>query len=408
MRSGNSRLKTQPKLKARKTPLNASTDKASKSGKRTDSIVSRIISQFTTQSRANIEGWRAAIAQAENDRYPKRELWAKLVKELDLDAHWSAQIQIRKSLLMMRRMEVIDKVTKKEIPEKSALFQQPWFKELVSIALDAKFFGTQAVEIQDLMSGNKKANAVFRIPMANLIPERKQIVTKAGDNVGKFHGDDPFVFWFDEDIFLGLLCKAAPHIIWIRNAFQAWSEFIEKFGIPMRIAKTNKRDQGSIDKLERMLDELGSASRAIFPEGTTIDFKEVEAADAFEVFDRLIIRSSEMISKLVNGATMHSDSGSSRAQGEIHLRVVEMHIHADMMDIEAQVNWSIGQRLQSLGFEFNPDKEEFRFDKSQKIKLDEYWKIVYGMLDLGYNVEKEWLNKKFGMQFTERRDRPIP
>ena len=406
MTSQNSRYKGHQKTEPRRTQGNGPHNLSDKQAKRANAIISKIVQQFTARSRVDIKKWRDAMAQAENDRYPKRQLWAQLVKDLDLDAHWSSQVQIRKLFGISRPFMVVNKNTREPIPERTQLFQAPWFYELMTIAWDAKFFGTQAVEIQDLLQGNMKWDAIYTPPMGHLIPERRQILKKDTDQTGDFYGDDPYVMWFDEDVLMGLLCKAAPHIIWIRNAFQSWAEFSEKFGIPMRYATTNKKDKPTLDKLEKMLDELGSASKAIFPEGTTIDFKEAETKDAFEVFDRLIVRSSEHISKLINGVTMLSDNGSSKSQGEVHERIFKEIIDSDCRDFEGQMNWSIGPQLKQLGFPFNPETEEWTFDKNEQLSLGALWNILQGVLKF-YEVDDKWMAEKFAIPITGKRATPL-
>lgn len=406
MSSGNFRGNTHTKSGGRKSPLNVSKPFNPKDAKRAGAIINRIVQQFQARSRVDINKWRDAIKQAENDRYPKREQWGRLIKDLDLEAHWSSQVNIRKLFGMTRPFMVVNKKTRQPIPERTASFQAPWFYELMTVAWDAKFYGTQAIEIQDLLAGNMKWDAIYTIPTGNLIPERRQVLLREGNNVGVDVADDPYIMWFDEDVFMGLLCKAAPHIIWIRNCFQSWMEFAEKFGIPMKYVTTNKKDKATLDRLEEMLDKLGSASKAIFPEGTMLDFQEAETKDAFEVFDKLIVRSSEHISKLLNGGTMLSDNGSSKSQSEVHERVFNKIIDSDCTDFEAQMNWSVGPQLAQLGFPFNPETEEFIFDRNEQLSLGALWNIVQGVLKF-YEVDIDWLKEKFTIPVTAARATPL-
>jgi hypothetical protein len=406
MSSQKFRGNTRAKYQGRKSPLNAAGQNLSKDAKRAGAIINRIVQQFQERSRVDIKKWRDAIAQAENDRYPKRNQWARLLKDLDLEAHWTSQVNIRKLFGISRPFMVVNKKTREPIPERTSMFQAPWFYELMAVAWDSKFYGTQAVEIQDLLQGNLKWNAIYTIPQGHIIPERRQVCLKDGDNTGIPMADDPYVLWFDEDVFMGLICKAAPHIIWIRNCFQSWMEFAEKFGIPMKYVTTNKKDKATLDRLEEMLDKLGSASRAIFPEGTQLDFKEADSKDAFEVFDRLIVRSSEHISKLINGVTMLTDNGSSKSQSEVHLEVFKKIVDADCTDFEAQVNWSIGPQLAQLGFPFNPETEEFTFDHNEQMSLAALWNIVQGLLKF-YEVDTDWLQEKFTIPITGSRATPL-
>ncbi len=130
------------RLKPAISPRNAADAKAAKLTKRDQAVINKIVQQFTSRSRVDIDKWRAAIAEAENDRYPKRSKWADLVKDLDLDAHWSSQVLIRKLSVMRKKFLVRDKNTRKDIPEKTQLFQSPWFYYMMSTALDRNYFGT--------------------------------------------------------------------------------------------------------------------------------------------------------------------------------------------------------------------------------------------------------------------------
>jgi len=313
---------------------------------------------------------------------------------------------IRRLSVLCRPFKVVDKKTRKEIPDKTQLFQAPWFYYLVTLALDAKFFGTKAVEIQDLMFGNYRKNAIWEIPQVNLAPEEKLFLAKASDTFGYNYADDPYVIEFCEDTFLGIMYKAAPYIIFKKNALQSWAEFGEKFGIPLRYVTTNKKDKATLDRLEQMLDKLGSAAKAIFPEGTVIDFKEAKTEDAFEVFDRMIDRCNSEISKLVNAVTMISDDGASLSQSKVHAEINKKVIDADCASVQGVIQWDVLPQLQSLGFPYNPLTEEWVWDDNEQMSKGALWNIVQGILKF-YEVDETWLTEKFGVPVKGKRAVPI-
>lgn len=374
--------------------------------KRDKGVMSKIIAQFTSRTRIDIKAWRDALAEAEQDRYPKRVKWAKAVKDLDLDAHWTSQVLIRKLSVMRKPFIVRDKKTKKANPEKTSIFQAPWFYQLMKAGLDAKMYGTQVVEIQTLLAGDYSREAVYRVPQLHVAPEAKTILMRESDSIGYVYADDPYILEFPEDSLLGLLYKAAPHIIWKKNAQQSWAEFLEKFGIPMRYATTNKKDKATLDKIEKMLDELGSAARALFPEGTVIDFKEANTQDAFKVFDQMMERCNSEISKLVNGVTMISDNGSSLSQSQVHEKINNKIIEGDCADWESTVQWYIMPRLQQLGFNINPQTDEWVFDNTEQLTKGAMWNIVQGILKF-HEVDEQWLTETFGVPLTGKRAAPI-
>src|SRR5690606_4823957 len=96
---------------------------------------------------------------------------------------------------------------------------------------------------------------------------------------------------------LGIINDIIPNLIWKRNIMQSWAEFCERFGIPMVTATTVRTTDESIQAIESMLQQLGEAAYGVFPEGTTIDFKEANRTDAYQVFDNLIKRCDQEVSK---------------------------------------------------------------------------------------------------------------
>jgi SPP1 gp7 family putative phage head morphogenesis protein len=403
--SKNRRHHPQPlsKGEGRNSPQNA----ANNLSRRDKGIINKIVLQFTSRVRIDIKTWRDAMAEAEQDRYPKRLKWARAVKDLDLDAHWSSQIMIRNLSVLRKRFKVVSKADGKELPEKTKIFQAPWFYHLMYTWLDAKSMGTQVMEIQDLVNGNYGKSALYKIPQNHVAPEVKQIMLKDTDNSGYPYADDPYILEFCEDIKLGLLYKAAPHIIWKRNAQQSWAEFCEKFGIPMRVAITNKKDTKTLDRIEAMVDKLGSASSAVLPEGTTVDIKDANTRDAFDVFDKKIERCNSEISKLINTVTMISDSGSSLSQSQVHKEMFQKVVDSLCADFQGAYNWDIGPRLAAVGFTgLDHTKEDWVFDDTEQLSKGALWNIVQGILKF-YEVDEKWLTDKFGIPLGSKRAVPI-
>ena len=91
-------------------------------------------------------------------------------------------------------------------------------------------------------------------------------------------------------------------------------------------------------QIEVMLEEMGAAGWALFPEGTTIDIKESSRGDAYNVYDKRIDRANSEMSKGVVGQTMTVDDGSSKSQSETHLEVFENLCAADAKLIAYVIN----------------------------------------------------------------------
>ena len=378
---------------------------ADKKGRLTASdqrFINRIIKEFKSRSRVDIDAWRNCIKEAENDRYPKRVKWGVACKDLDIDAHWSSQVLLRKLAVLCKQFRIVTKGTSEENVEKTKLFKAPWFYKYLSIVMDAKLYGTQLVEIVELIFGIYTKDAIWQVPIENFIPDKKEFLLRTSSNSGIYYGEDPYVIQIDEDSLMGLLNKAAPHIIWKKNAQQSWAEFCEKFGIPLRYATTNKKDKQTIDRIEMMLDRLGSAAKAIFPEGTTLDFKEADTSDAFNVFDKMIERCNSEMSKLINGVTMLSDNGSSLSQSKVHFDVNKHIVMADSQDTASDINFNLFPRLNLIGFDIDPEKEEFQWDETETLSKKDQWNVISGILKY-FEIDEKWIGDQFAVPITGKR-----
>ena len=129
-----------------------------------------------------------------------------------------------------------------------------------------------------------------------------------------------------------------------------WDVFGEIFGMPMRVGTTTSQNPADRNQIEVMLEEMGAAGWALFPEGTTIDIKESSRGDAYNVYDKRIDRANSEMSKGVVGQTMTVDDGSSKSQSETHLEVFENLCAADAKLIAYVINDDLIPKMIRLGF----------------------------------------------------------
>jgi len=103
-----------------------------------------------------------------------------------------------------------------------------------------------------------------------------------------------------------------------RFTIQNWVRFIEVFGMPLRIGRYGagvKTEDKQI--LYNAVRDIAFDAAAILPDSMRIEFQEITQSNN-EVFINMANFIDTQISKAVIGQTMTSDSGSSRAQAEVH------------------------------------------------------------------------------------------
>lgn len=375
----------------------------SKIAKKDLKIIASIISEFKDISRKDIKKWRDALSAAGNTENPRRFLLHDLYDYLSTDGHLESQLLMRRMATLSTKFIITDRKTGKENPEKTKLLKKRWFYNFMQESIDFVFFGYRVLEF----APGEKVQCEL-IPPRNVIPEKRFVAFEVNGDKGIFYvpGKD-FVIEIGRAKDLGVINKIVPQLIWKKNAQQAWAEFAEKFGMPMVTATTNKRDKKELDRIETMLKELGEASQAVLPEGTTIDIKETATkADPYNVFDKQIERNNSEMSKAILAGTMVTDNGSSLSQSEVHERNVKTVAAADQINLAFTINEDLLPLLQRFGLPFG-ENDEFKWDNSEKLGLKDFWNIVDGITNK-FEVPIDWISETFNVPIEKVKEKAAP
>ncbi len=373
-------------------------------------VIARIAQQFKDRSRKDIDKWRAAMAMAEDKDEPRRDFLINLIEDLLTDGHVQSQMLIRRAAVLNTPFQIQSKKSGKIDKDKTDLLQSKWFYKLLYECVETTFFGFSAIELQQVIDGKPEFKLV---PRRNVVPHKGYYIPDLSEPSEKLPYNVPesekWLLTFGIETDLGVLNNVVPNMIWKRNVMQSWAEFCERFGIPLVTATTLRNDDKVIAQVEEMLQQLGEAAYAVFPEGTQIDFKDAEKRDTYEVFNQKKKANNEEISKAIIGGTMVSDDGSSRSQSEVHERNLEERIAPmDRRDISFFVNDQLLPLLAMHGISFTDD-DKFVFELNQEIEVTEHWTIVKGLMDEGYEVEESWLSKTFNVPITgKKKPKPNP
>ncbi len=374
-------------------------------------VIARIIQSSNYRVRQDVNSWRSALQAAENVLHPERRYLYDLYNELPIDNHLAALLQVRKLKVMGQPFRVINKKTGKEDKDKTRLLEREWFYQFMDYALDSIFYGYTLLEIMDIDELGE-VSEVARVPFKHVLPEKGQIRKRLQDQSGfDYKNNTALMAWLIEigkPESLGLLMQAAPEVLWKKNAHMAWSEFAEIFGMPMRLGKVNSNRDEDLDRMEEMLINMGSAAYAVFQEGESIEMVETTRTDAFNVYDKLIERCNSELSKLILGATMTTDNGSSKSQGEVHERVTNAIMDSDMRFLNHLVNGQLLPKLKNLGYQFT-DEDCFEWDYSVKIPVGEQWKIDRELLQ-EFEIDPAYFAEKYNVPIKgiKEKKEPVP
>lgn len=365
--------------------------------------------QRTTDSltRRDIGDWRLAWQRAINVDNPDRKALYDIYRDALIDLHLSGCIQQRAGFVMARSFKLVNE-RDEEDQEAIKFFNTTWFKDLMRYALEANYWGHSLIELGDIVAdenGTLAYDGVKLIPRKHVIPEYHRVIPDLSQTwqTGIDYRQQPFADWLievgrPED--LGLLLKAATQTIPKKNALAFWDTFAEIFGMPMRIARTQARDEKELARMEKMMADMGTEGWGIFQQGTEIEVVESTKGDAFNVYDRRIERANSELSKLIIGQTMTLEDGSSLSQSQTHLEVLQNIIEADCDMLRDIINGQLLPRMVRHGFPL----KDIHFDWDYSVDYTPEQQRSYEELVLNnYEVDPAYFEEKYNMPVGERR-----
>ncbi|MCE9106576.1 MAG: DUF935 domain-containing protein [Bacteroides pyogenes] len=374
---------------------------------RMKSMMVQLALQSQALTKKDIKNWRTAWQQAIAVENPTRVPLYSIYMDVDIDLHLTGCIGQRKGMVLKKSFKLCD-VKGQENKEATELLEAKWFKDLISHALDSRYWGHSLIQLGDVVEidGKPAYKETLLVPRTHVIPEFGVVVAEQGDDWRKGYdyrhsrmGD--WVIEAGKTHDLGLFLKCATQTIPKKNMLAFWDQFGELFGMPVRIGKTTSRDPKEHSKIERMLEEMGAASWGLFPEGTEIEIKETTRGDAFNVYDKRIDRANSELSKGILNQTMTIDNGSSMSQSEVHLEVFQNVVDADSDFLRDLCNDQLLPRMVKHGF---PVKGlRFWWDESTDYTPEQ--QVAYEtMITDRYEVDPKYFIEKYNIPIIGKKE----
>jgi hypothetical protein len=364
------------------------------------SIMSQTLATNVQRLRQDVGKWRAALASAESVYYPDRTQLYNIYADVVLDLHLTAVMQSRLNAVIRRPFKLQD-AKETEQPVLTKLLRKPWFYKFCTYALERNFYGHSLIEFPVPVGGEFKDCQL--VPRQYVSPELGIVRSMPGMIVGTdFRNDPSFSPWLievGEEKDLGLLNKVAAMALYKKNVVAAWADFTEVHGMPFRMANT-EAEGDELEKIEEIMREMGQSAYGVFPEDVKVSFIAAPTSNE-RLYDSFISRANSELSKGVLGQTMTTDAGASLSQSEVHERVAEGYTAADSDFLASLINEQLLPFLIRHGYELQGC--EFVWDTAEQLTKEALFKITQGIMkDSGYQVNKAWLEKTFGIELEEK------
>lgn len=377
-------------------------------------VIQQVIFSQPKRDNLDIAKWRNAIKSAENINLPRRHDLYDIYNDVLIDAHLSAVIQKRKTAVLTGNIQFVNKgnVDEKVMEQ----IDSPWFRRFIADLIDTVFWGHSVFQFYRL--GDWIAYDL--IPRKHINPVAGTLLRTQTDTSGLPYRDGAFANLLETGSphDLGLLCKAAPHIIYKRNGMGDFAQFAEIFGQPMREGIYDGYDELARQKLREDLENMGSSGVFIHPENTQINLIDVpDKSGNSDLYTKLIALCNAEVSKLILGNTLTTDQGDkgTQALGTVHQDVEDKIAHSDRRYVLDTLNYDLTDIFASLGI--NTANGEFVFEEKTQVDLsqrviidmqlasrvpidDDYWYETYDVPKPKNYVKL----KKEQEQFLERKD----
>lgn len=210
----------------------------------------------------------------------------------------------------------------------------------------------------------------------------------------------------------GWLARSGLHrnLVWpylFKNfAVRDWAEFLEIYGLPMRIGKyppgSSKAEKAA---LLRAVVDIGHSAAGIMPDGMAIEFKEATRAQA-DPFEGMVRWAESSQSKLILGATLTAQAdgkSSTHALGNVHNEVRHDIKDSDARQLASTLTRDLVYPLALLNFGLSDPSRCPRlvFDTREPADLKLYSDALPELVGLGMQVPVDWVHDKLAIPQPE-------
>ncbi len=353
-------------------------------------------------TKKDISAWRSAHQMALNPENPKRlELYNIYDFTTSLDTHIEGVWLRIKSELKQKKFAMRNTETKKENEPMTDLLESIWFKEFLELIIETKFYGYSLIEFGNVIKigGKMGFEKIELVPRGHVCPGYHVLLKDQGDEPKKGfdYTKGSLADWsvaIGKPKDFGAFLKASPKAISKKHVEIFWDNFAEKFGIPILYANTDSKNENDRKKVTNMLQNMGNSAWGLFPGGTELKMIQTNRGDAYQVFDQRLERCDQQISKCLAGQTMVFDDGSSRSQGETHLKGFQKIMDAYADDARDIINNTLLPFLLKHGFPV--DGHRFDWDESYDFSPEEINEKENILLQ-HYDIPGEYFTQRYNI-----------
>ncbi|MCK6648393.1 MAG: DUF935 domain-containing protein [Bacteroidia bacterium] len=352
-------------------------------------------------SRIDLKKWKDAYLSAKNVDFPNRNLLYEVYDNIMIDNTLTSIIDTRILKIMQSKFNILDKGNKPK-DELTFLFQRPWFEDFLKAAMEARFEGYRLLEFFDFNEANE-INSCTVINKYHVKPEKGIVTKEPNDEKGwdYLNGKESLYYIpIGNKYDLGLLYKAAPHMLAKKYALGTWGEFNEKIGIPFRTVHTPINDRTRQSQLATIMENMGSAGWAVLNNDEKVELLSITGTDPTKCFEGLINKLDAEAAMLILGQSMTANSQNNKGtygSMKVLQEISDDRYEADLTYIKNIINQVLIPRMILWGYKLNDCS--FEWDKSEELSVSETVDYITKLSDV-YEIPAEFVTLKTGIPIT--------
>lgn len=363
------------------------------------------------RQRKSLEDWLDAYIRADYETLnhrgtliPRKRNLIDVYEHAMLDAHLSALSENRLNRVNNVGFKIVDSEGESDKDAKD-LLERDWFKDYMELVLEADLFGYSLIELGELTDTGEVSD-VELVQRRNTIPEFGIVLRQPYDNDGI---DFTQRFYRDRYVLVhrghGKLLKATPIALYKRYGLGSWVQASEVFAYPFIHVKTMSDDEQEKNRIAEDIKNGATERIAVTEFEDEIEIHNMNSTDAHEIFDKLIERCNQEMSKLILGATLLTDSGGSEAQSRVHESTVANNTRADLTTLENNINNELLPRLAKLSPEVYGvfSNKKFRFSSAQITNFEDK-RAAYDLLLRYFEIDEKTVEDDLGITVEKARE----
>jgi len=190
-----------------------------------------------------------------------------------------------------------------------------------------------------------------------------------------------------------------------KYALGDWSQFVRQFGQPLKVGKTNVRDDEARNNMLTMFRDFSSNMGIVMDTDDEVQFIEASGASGQTAHEFLIRWADDQMSKAILGGTGSVDEKSFVGSAKIHDSTAGTFAASDQREVEYMVNGQLIPQMIKLGVSELTNKT-FRFDSTEKLSSMDKIIIDEKINAMGFDVSEEYIEETYNTPVEKREVQP--